>query len=192
MSVLEIILVAFALAMDCFTVSIVNGISAKGIDRRLMAKSCVLFGVFQCMMALIGWGVAFSFAGYIKSVDHWIAFVILLLLGGKMIYDSLKHDDGECRAAGPGWRKLCIMAVATSIDALAVGATMAFAGTMNVVDVLMACGIIGVVSLLMTIAGFVFGVFVGKVKFLPMEVIGGLILIGIGVKILVEHTTSNI
>ena len=102
MSVLEIILVAFALAMDCFTVSIVNGISAKGIDRRLMARSCVLFGVFQCMMALIGWGVAFSFAGYIKSVDHWIAFVILLLLGGKMIYDSLKHDDGECRAAGPG------------------------------------------------------------------------------------------
>lgn len=191
MSYIEIFLIALALAMDCFTVSIANGISMGRLVRNVILKSALLFGLFQGGMTLIGWGVSFSFASYIKNFDHWIAFVILLLLGSKMIIDSLRGGDEDEAPASLGLRTLLVMAVATSIDAMAVGVSMAFVGSMTFMHVLAACGIIGLVSFLMTILGFFSGVCFSKIKFMRMEILGGLILIGIGVKILVEHMSEG-
>ena len=188
MSLIEIILIAVGLAMDCFAVSIASSICYGKYNWPKIVRMALFFGLFQGGMPLIGWACGISFAEFIHSIDHWLALGILGFLGGKMIYESFKSDDEDdvvCESKSPygSLRMVTILAVATSIDALATGLIFVPLGNL----MFSASGIIAVVSFLFTIVGCVLGVTFGKrIKF-NVEAIGGAILIGIGFKIFIEH-----
>ena len=188
MTLFEIILIAIGLAMDCFAVSIASSICHGRLDWPKIVRMALFFGLFQGGMSLIGWACGISFAEFIHSIDHWLALGILGFLGGKMIYESLKDDDEDdvvCEAQSPygSLRMVTILAVATSIDALATGLIFVPLGNL----MFSASGIIAIVSFLFTLVGCVLGVTFGKrIKF-NVEAIGGAILIGIGLKIFIEH-----
>ncbi len=188
MSILRIWLLALGLAMDCFAVSIASGIILKKTLWRTILTMAFFFGLFQALMPLVGWFCANSFSHYIKEIDHWFAFGILAFLGGRMIYESFKKE--EQRDFNPSSLKMILtMAVATSIDALAVGVTFAFMGVEHFSEILVPVCIIGFVSFTMSIIGLFIGIKFGS-KFaekIHAEFWGGLILIIIGVKILFEH-----
>ena len=192
MSLIEIILIAIGLAMDCFAVSIASSICYGKYNWPKIVRMALFFGLFQGGMPLIGWACGISFAEFIHSIDHWLALGILGFLGGKMIYESFKDDDEDdvvCEAKSPygSFRMVTILAVATSIDALATGLIFVPLGNL----MFSASGIIAVVSFLFTIVGCVLGVAFGKrIKF-NVEAIGGAILIAIGLKIFIEHTLLN-
>lgn len=192
MSLIEIILIAIGLAMDCFAVSIASSICYGKYNWPKIVRMALFFGLFQGGMPLIGWACGISFAEFIHSIDHWLALGILGFLGGKMIYESFKDDDEDdvvCEAKSPygSLRMVTILAVATSIDALATGLIFVPLGNL----MFSASGIIAVVSFLFTIVGCVLGVAFGKrIKF-NVEAIGGAILIAIGLKIFIEHTLLN-
>lgn len=188
MSLIEIIFIAIGLAMDCFAVSIASSICYGRYNWPKIVRMALFFGLFQGGMPLIGWGLGIGFAKYICAIDHWLALGILGYLGGKMIYESFK-DEGEeeemCDAKSPygSLRMVTILAIATSIDALATGLIFVPIGN----RIFSASGIIAIVSFLFTFVGCVFGVTFGKrIKF-NVEAIGGIILIGIGLKIFIEH-----
>lgn len=189
MTGLEIWLLAIGLAMDCLAVSVASGIILKRIQWRPMLVMAFAFGFFQALMPLLGWMGASAFSHLIECVDHWIAFVILLFLGGRMVIESFK--DEECRQEfNPTSLKVVLtMAIATSIDALAVGISFAFLGMKQVSDIVSPIAIIGFVSFAMSLAGLIFGVKCGCgcAKKLHAERWGGIILIAIGTKILIEH-----
>lgn len=188
MSLIEIILIAVGLAMDCFAVSIASSICYGRYNWPKILRMALFFGLFQGGMPLIGWACGISFAFFINSIDHWLALGILGFLGGKMIYESFKDDEEEeemCDAKSPygSLRMVTILAVATSIDALATGLIFVPLGNL----MFSASGIIAIVSFLFTLVGCVLGVTFGKrIKF-NVEAIGGAILIGIGFKIFIEH-----
>lgn len=188
MSLIEIIFIAIGLAMDCFAVSIASSICYGRYNWPKIVRMALFFGLFQGGMPLIGWGLGIGFAKYICAIDHWLALGILGYLGSKMIYESFK-DEGEeeemCDAKSPygSLRMVTILAIATSIDALATGLIFVPIGN----RIFSAFGIIAIVSFLFTFVGCVFGVTFGKrIKF-NVEAIGGIILIGIGLKIFIEH-----
>ncbi len=187
MTVLEIWLIAVSLAMDCLAVSIASGISMKKIRWRVMLCAAFSFGFFQALMPFLGWLGASRFSHLIEQVDHWIAFGLLLFLGGKMVLESFKKDDckHDYNLANP--KVLLALSVATSIDALAVGVTFAFLGMNDVQAILLPVLVIGLVAFALSMAGLLFGVFFGCRYRLRMELWGGLVLMAIGVKILVEH-----
>lgn len=189
MTGLEIWLLAVGLAMDCFAVSIASGILLKHTRWRPMLTMAFFFGFFQALMPLVGWAAASLFSHLIEDVDHWIAFGILAFLGIRMIRESLKEE--ECRHAFDPTRLKVVMAfaVATSIDALAVGVSFAFVGMKGATDILPAVGIIGFVSFVLSLAGLLFGIRCGcgLARRLRAEMLGGIILVIIGCKILVEH-----
>lgn len=188
MSLIEIIFIAIGLAMDCFAVSIASSICYGRYNWPKIVRMALFFGLFQGGMPLIGWGLGIGFAKYICAIDHWLALGILGYLGGKMIYESFKNDGEEeemCDAKSPygSLRMVTILAIATSIDALATGLIFVPIGN----RIFSASGIIAIVSFLFTFVGCVFGVTFGKrIKF-NVEAIGGIILIGIGLKIFIEH-----
>lgn len=194
MTILEIIILAIALAMDCFTVSIACGLAQKKVVRGPMTAMIFLFGIFQGGMTLAGWYGGSLFSNIVRSIDHWIAFALLAYLGGKMVYEAYrpKEDEEECSACKKGLlrtRNLITMAVATSIDALAVGVSFAFLA-LSSMRLYTACLIIALASSLFTLLGLGIGIFAGKrIKF-PVEALGGIILIGIGIKILIEHLSE--
>ena len=186
MSNLEIWLLAVCLAMDCFTVSVTSGI----ILRRVCWRTCLImaffFGFFQAAMPLIGWFCASRFNSLIESFDHWIAFGLLTFLGIRMIKEGLGDDDKCC--FDPHKLKVVLtLAVATSIDALAVGISFACTGMNPLTSILSPIFIIGLVSFVLSIVGQLLGVYFGRRVNLRSEVLGGFILIAIGVKILMEH-----
>lgn len=188
MSLLEIIFLAIALAMDCFAVSIVCGVLLKQSDWGTQLRIALLFGLFQAMMPLLGWLLTSSFSTYITDFDHWIAFGLLAFLGGKMIWESL-HPEEES-AFNPHHLKTQItLAIATSIDALAVGISFACLGYNSFVQLFSPLAWIGAASFVLSILGSVLGISLGKKteRLLKPELIGGLILLAIGVKILWEH-----
>ena len=187
MSTLEIWLIAIGLAMDCLAVSITSGILLKTIQWRTMLVMACSFGFFQGAMPFFGWLGASRFNRLIESVDHWIAFAILLFLGGKMIWESLRSDEEHETYDPSRPRVVLALSVATSIDALAVGVTFAFLGMSRLADILSPILIIGFVSFALSMAGLFFGLYFGRRHNLRMELWGGLILILIGCKILVEH-----
>lgn len=193
MTGLEIWLVAIGLAMDCFAVSIASGIILKRTQWRAMLVMAFCFGFFQALMPLIGWTCANLFAHLIEDVDHWIAFAILAFLGGRMVRESFK--DEECKHGYDPTRLKVVLAfaVATSIDALAVGVSFAFLGARSLPAILPAVGIIGFVSFALSMAGLLFGIYCGCgiARKLRAELLGGCILILIGVKILIEHLFLN-
>lgn len=183
----EIFLIAIGLAMDCLAVSIASGIIIKKVEWRTMLTMAFFFGLFQAAMPFIGWLFASRFSHLIESVDHWIAFLLLLFLGGKMIIESFKEEDCKKDFNPASLKVVLALAIATSIDALAVGVSFAFLG-MNTVDtILMPISIIGLVSFLMSLCGLLFGIFFGCRHNMRVELWGGLILIIIGCKILIEH-----
>lgn len=186
MSTLEIWLLAVSLAIDCFTVSVTSGIILRRIQWRTFLKMAFFFGFFQALMPLIGWFGASRFNHLIESYDHWIAFTLLAFLGIRMIREHFK-DSEECSFDPTSLKVILTMAVATSIDALAVGISFAFTGFNSIGQLFSPLIIIGIASFVLSIVGNLIGIFFGKRFNLRMELFGGLVLIGIGVKILVEH-----
>lgn len=190
MTSLEIWLLAISLAMDCFTVSITSGIIMRRICWRTFFVMAFFFGLFQGIMPLIGWFAASRFSHLIENYDHWIAFGLLAFLGGRMIKESFSGSDRCC--FDPTKLKVVLtLAVATSIDALAVGISFAFMGMDSFPSILSPMVIIGFASFVISLIGSVVGVLCGKRFDLRMELWGGLILIAIGFKILIEHLFLN-
>ena len=189
MTHIEIWLLALGVAMDCFTVSIAGGVIMKRMKWRPVLLMSFFFGFFQAMNPLLGWLGAGCFREQIDSFDHWVAFAILLFLGVKMIADSFKEE--EQRRFNP--EKLSVilaLAVATSIDAFAVGISFSCIGVKAFQELLYPLMAIGFTSFFMSLIGLFFGVKCGRrfASRLHAEVWGGAILIIIGVKVLVEHT----
>ena len=188
MSLIDITFLALALAMDCFTVSIVSGVIIRIYILSIILRMAVLFGLFQAMMPFIGWLGTSYFSHYLESVDHWIAFGLLAFLGGKMIKDSFGSEE-EAHFDPSKLTSQLLFAVATSIDALAVGISFACLGYKNIEQLTLPLIVIGVCSFVMSILGDILGVMCGKsiVKRLKPEFIGGVILLLIGFRILYEH-----
>lgn len=188
MSLIDITFLALALAMDCFTVSIVSGVIIRKYILSIILRMAILFGLFQAMMPFIGWLGTSYFSHYLESVDHWIAFGLLAFLGGKMIKDSFGSEE-EAHFDPSKLTSQLLFAVATSIDALAVGISFACLGYKNIEQLTLPLIVIGVCSFVMSILGNILGVMCGKsiVKRLKPEFIGGVILLLIGFRILYEH-----
>lgn len=188
MSLIDITFLALALAMDCFTVSIVSGVIIRKYILSIILRMAILFGLFQAMMPFIGWLGTSYFSHYLESVDHWIAFGLLAFLGGKMIKDSFGSEE-EAHFDPSKLTSQQLFAVATSIDALAVGISFACLGYKNIEQLTLPLIVIGVCSFVMSILGNILGVMCGKsiVKRLKPEFIGGVILLLIGFRILYEH-----
>lgn len=187
-SLFDILLLAMALAMDCFTVSIVSGVIVRRRISGAIVRMALLFGLFQALMPLAGWLTATGFSQYFEAVDHWIAFLLLAFIGGKMIKESF--EDEEHASLNPLLlHTQLLLAVATSIDALAVGISMACVGYNSVAQLSLPLLAIGLASLVMSIIGYVLGVRFGRsiARRLRPELIGGLVLVFIGVKVLVSH-----
>lgn len=200
MDVLSIILIAVGLSMDAFAVSITNGIIIKDFKMSHALKIGLFFGAFQALMPMTGWLAGSQFKDYITSIDHWIAFILLAFIGGKMIREAYSKNcetnvsgEGMCEVAISGQEavgedplrtgRLLVLAVATSIDALTVGISFAFLN----VSILWSSFLIGLITFVICVAGVFIGRKCGCLFQKKAEIIGGLILICIGLKILLEH-----
>lgn len=184
MRLYELFIIAVSLSMDAFAVSVCKGLSA-GRPRLSHCLTCGgWFGAFQALMPLIGWLLGVRFQGMIVSVDHWIAFVLLSLIGFNMVRES-RGGEAEELDCSFSPRAMLPLAVATSIDALAVGVTFAF---LQVDNIFLAVAFIGVTTFVLSAAGVKVGAAFGVRFKSKAELAGGLILMGMGVKILVEHT----
>lgn len=183
MSLFMIFLIAVSLSMDAFAVSVSNGIALGNISGKDTLRTGVFFGFFQFMMPVIGWLLGTSVKAYIEAIDHWIAFGLLLFIGGNMIKEALSGGDEEEGEVSLSSGKLAVQAVATSIDALAVGISFAMLN----VNIIYAAAIIGVVCFLISVMGCRLGRKIGTMLKEKAELAGGVVLIGIGLKILIEH-----
>ena len=178
---MELVLIGVGLSMDAFAVALCKGLSMRRINYAHAAVIALFFGVFQAVMPLIGWVLGTQFARYITSVDHWIAFALLGYIGGKMIWDAF-HEAPESEST-LNLRELLMLAVATSIDALAVGITFAFLKVSIVPAVL----IIGSITFVLSVVGVAVGNRFGTRFQKKAEIAGGTVLVLIGLKILLEH-----
>lgn len=188
MNLFDILLLSVALAMDCFTVSIVGGVILRRRVWAVILRTALLFGFFQAIMPLLGWLATSSFAHYIEAFDHWIAFALLAYLAVGMIRSAAQPE--ESHNFDPSKLKTqLIQAVATSIDALAIGISMAMTGYEQVQQLTMPLLIIGAGSFVFSIIGFLLGVQFGQPirRRLQPELLGGIILLFIGFKILLSH-----
>lgn len=187
MGLLELFLIAVGLSMDAFAVAVCKGLCMKRLDVRQALVIALFFGGFQGLMPLVGWALGTQFERYITPVDHWIAFGLLALIGGKMLWDALRGDDDEalaCPADGKlDLRELTMLAIATSIDALAVGITFAFLR----VDIAVSVGLIGATTFALSLVGVAVGHRFGARYEKTATIVGGVVLILIGTKILLEH-----
>ena len=181
MGFIELFLIAVGLSMDAFAVSVCKGLSVKKVGVKHAALAGLYFGGFQFLMPVIGYLLGFRFESVIEAVDHWVAFVLLAFIGGNMIKESF--GKAEELNDDFGVKTMLLMAVATSIDALAVGITFAFLE----VQILPAAGLIGVTTFLLSFAGIYIGNVFGARYKSKAELAGGIILVLIGVKILLEH-----
>ena len=184
---IELFVIGVGLSMDAFAVAVCKGLGMKMVNWRHAFVIALMFGGFQGLMPLIGWALGSQLTSLIEPVDHWIAFILLVFIGGKMLWDAFRGDDG-CETCGCAEEKLDIrellmMAVATSIDALAVGVTFAFLG----VNVMAAVVVIGVTTFALSFVGVVAGNRFGARFEKPATVAGGVVLVLIGLKILLEH-----
>jgi putative Mn2+ efflux pump MntP len=186
MTLIELILLAVSLAMDCFTVSITSGIILKRVQVRTFLTMAFFFGLFQALMPLIGWFGAAQFSHLIEAYDHWIAFGLLAFLGGRMIRQSFGGEE-EAHFDPTRFATILTLSVATSIDALAVGVSFAFSGIDTWGQIALPILLIGLASLVLSLAGSFIGVFFGQRIHFRVEWVAGLILIAIGVRILMEH-----
>ena len=181
MQLWELFILAVGLSMDAFAVSVCKGLAVERADWRACGTAGIWFGGFQALMPLIGYFLGAQFSSYIESVDHWIAFILLALIGGNMIRESFGAADAQ--SASTSARAMFPLAVATSIDALAVGVTFA---TLEVAVGPAVC-LIGATTFLLSAAGVKIGSMFGARWRVGAEILGGVILILLGVKILLEH-----
>ena len=177
----ELVLIGVGLSMDAFAVSICKGLSVRRLKVRHALLAGLYFGGFQFLMPVIGWLLGYRFEAMIQSVDHWIAFVLLGLIGANMIKESFGEEDEL--SDDFGFRTMLLLAVATSIDALAVGVTFAFLS----VRILPAISLIGLTTFVCSAAGVKIGNLFGLKYKSRAELFGGVVLIAIGLKILIEH-----
>lgn len=187
-SVFDLLLLSIALAMDCFTMSIVSGVILRRKFCTAILRMAVLFGLFQAAMPLIGWFGTSYFSHYLEAVDHWIAFGLLVFVGGKMIKESF--EDEEHQSFNPlSLHTQLLLAVATSIDALAIGISMACIGYDHISQLAMPLLMIGMASFAMSLLGYWLGVRFGRIiaRRLKPELFGGLVLVFIAVKVLLSH-----
>ena len=183
MSFFEIFVIAIGLSMDAFAVAVCKGIKMRPFNIKRALVIALAFGSAQAIMPLIGWFLGKQFESYIVAVDHWIAFGLLAFIGGKMAIESFKKDEEECGCDKFDIGELIVMAIATSIDALAVGITFAFLQ----VSVSLAVGVIGATTLILCFAGAFIGCKFGSALKSKAELAGGVILVLMGLKILLEH-----
>ncbi|MDR3665528.1 MAG: manganese efflux pump MntP family protein [Ignavibacteriaceae bacterium] len=182
MLISEIIVLAFGLALDAFAVSLGAGAVGRIGNHRGAVRLAFHFGLFQFLMPVIGWYVGFRIEPFVKSIDDWLAFLLLLYIGAKMIWDSFKPKD-EFRKDPSKGREMVLLSVATSIDALVVGFSLAIL----MISVWYPAVIIGIVTALLSIIGIYLGKVIGSRFGKKMEVVGGMVIIGIGLKILISH-----
>lgn len=182
MGFLELFLIGIGLSMDAFAVAICRGLKMTKLNYRQMSIIALFFGGFQALMPFIGWLLGSQFEQYIVKFDHWIAFVLLGFIGGKMIFEAFGKDEEDC-CDGLNIKELFVLAVATSIDALAVGITFAFLK----VHIGFAVTIIGITTFILSAVGVAVGHHFGAKYKQKAELAGGIILIFIGLKILLEH-----
>ncbi|TYO99848.1 putative Mn2+ efflux pump MntP [Geothermobacter ehrlichii] len=183
MDLITIFGLALALAMDAFAVALGTALALPSLTGRHLFRLGWHFGLFQALMPIVGWLAGLTIQRWIVAIDHWIAFGLLVFVGGRMITEALRHDGEEIRDDPTrGW-SLVMLSVATSIDALAVGLTLAMLG----ISIWFPALIIGLVAGILTVGGMLLGRRVGDRWGSRVEVLGGLILIVIGLKILVSH-----
>jgi putative Mn2+ efflux pump MntP len=189
MSTLEIWLIAVSLAMDCFAVSIASGILQKKYVWSNMLPMSLSFGWFQGMMCALGWLAFVYFNGWVESVDHWIAFGLLALIGGKMIKEGLSTNSDDHHINPTSAWMILTLAIATSIDAMAIGISLACLSYHDFKAIAYPVVVIGLVSLLFSLLGLFLGVTFGKniEKKIKPELAGGIILVLLGIKIVIEH-----
>ena len=182
MSFLELLLVAVGLSMDAFAVAVCRGLEMRRIDYRQALLIAVFFGGFQALMPVVGYLLGAGFEHYISAFDHWIAFALLAFIGGKMIWEAVRGGEEE-QPQELDLKMLLLMAVATSIDALAVGITFAFLR----MDILSSALTIGATTFLISFGGVAAGNRFGARYKQKAEIVGGVVLVLIGAKILLEH-----
>jgi len=182
MDIMSIVIIAVGLAMDAFAVSITSGITIKRLHINHALKIALFFGLFQAFMPIIGWLAGLSLRDYISAIDHWIAFGLLSFIGCKMIYESITVQSSKKEINPLNVYVLLVLSIATSIDALAVGISFAFLKVSIVTPVI----IIGTVTFLLSYLGVYIGDRIGHFFENKIEIAGGILLIGIGIKILVE------
>ncbi len=190
--VLQIALIGISLAMDAFAVSITDGMCYNKLSKGKAVTIPLTFGVFQAVMPLCGYFLMSLFSKYIDRYDHYIAFFLLLFIGGKMVLDGVKDArtaEGEVEPKKFSYPTVLLQGIATSIDALAVGVSMGIMSGVTNANVFLLVGIIGVITFIISLVGVILGVKIGKLfknKLCIAEILGGLVLVGIGIKILVE------
>lgn len=187
MGIIEIFFTGIGLSMDAFAVAVCKGLGMRRVNWGQAAVIALFFGAFQALMPVIGWALGSQLADLMAPVDHWIAFGLLAFIGGKMIWDAF-HEEGcegdACDVAKPlDLKELTMLAVATSIDALAVGITFAFLQ----VNIALAAAIIGLTTFCLSFAGVAVGNYFGARFQKPATLAGGIVLILIGIKTLIEH-----
>lgn len=183
MEIITIFLIAVGLSMDAFAVSIAGGLTMEKLRLKSILRIALFFGGFQAIMPLIGFSAGLSVREYITHFDHWIAFLLLLFVGTKMIHESFSAPGEEKKIDTENTATLLVLAIATSIDALAVGLSLSFLR----VDIVFAAALIGITTFIICFAGVIIGKQTGHLLGNKIEILGGIILIGIGIKILVEH-----
>lgn len=182
MSLIELFILAVGLSMDAFAVSVCKGLAVPKAAARECSLAGLWFGGFQALMPTIGYFLGRSFTRYIESVDHWVAFILLAVIGGNMIRESLGSEE-ECSNGSMDPKEMFLLAVATSIDALAVGVSFAFLS----VNIGAAVSFIGVITFVLSMVGVKVGSLFGAKYKSKAELAGGIILILMGLKILLEH-----
>lgn len=183
MSIIEIALIGVRLAMDAFAVSICKGLAMRRMNYKKAIIIAAFFGVFQALMPALGYVLGTTFANKIAAIDHWIAFILLALIGANMIKEALSSDDDECQDDSLRLGDLIMLSIATSIDALAVGITFAFFN----VSLLLSVSMIGIITFIICVIGVKVGNVFGEKYKSKAELAGGLILIVMGAKILIDH-----
>ena len=193
MSALDLWLLAIGLAMDCFTVSIASGIILKRIEWKPILSMAFCFGLFQALMPLISWALFVKVGSLLQQIDHWVAFGLLLFVGGNMIREAFSKEE-EHHFNPHRWVVILTLAVATSIDALAVGISFAFIGFNTLASMVYPLVVIGLVSFVFSLVGSGLGIWfgIGIAKKLKPELLGGIILIIIGCKIVIQHLTNGL
>lgn len=183
---IELVLIGVGLSMDAFAVSICKGLAMRKVNKKQAVVIGLFFGGFQALMPFLGWLLGSQFERYITSIDHWIAFILLGVIGGKMMMEAVKKEEAEeIKQMDPplDLKEMFLLAVATSIDALAVGITFAFLQY----PIVEAISVIGVTTFAISIGGVYVGNFFGNKYKSKAEFVGGLILVLIGLRILLTH-----
>jgi len=185
MSIISNTIVAFSMSADAFAASVCKGVSLKRPKLSHAVRIGMVFGAIETLTPVIGWLLGVLASGMIASVDHWVAFVLLSIIGGKMVYEGFHKNEEECKETHK-ISVLIITAIGTSIDAMAVGATLAFLK----VDIWIMAAMIGTATFIMATIGVMTGHYIGKQAGKAAEIIGGICLFAIGAKILIEHTAA--